>query len=59
MSKQNEQVTNDNMSFIGDKLGFDGKEAYNLLRTNILYSIKRKEKNSRVIGVTSSLQGEG
>ena len=59
MSKQNEQVTNDNMSFIGDKLGFDGKEAYNLLRTNILYSIKRKEKNSRVIGVTSSLHGEG
>lgn len=59
MSKENIRVDENDTSFIGDKLGFEGKEAYNLLRTNILYSVKRKDRNARVIGVTSSVHGEG
>ena len=57
--KDTKQTAMDGMSFIGDKLGFEGKEAYNLLRTNILYAVRRKERTARVIGVTSSLHGEG
>ena len=59
MSKETIRVDDNDTSFIGDKLGFEGKEAYNLLRTNILYSVKRKDRNARVIGVTSSVHGEG
>ena len=59
MSKENIRVDENDTSFIGDKLGFEGKEAYNLLRTNILYSVKRKDRNARVIGITSSVHGEG
>ena len=59
MSKNKDILNVDNTSFIGEKLGFEGKEAYNLLRTNILYSIKRKERTARVIGMTSSVHGEG
>ena len=59
MSKENIRIDENDTSFIGDKLGFEGKEAYNLLRTNILYSVKRKDRNARVIGVTSSVHGEG
>ena len=56
----NTQNVNDNdMSFIGDNLGFEGKEAFNLLRTNILYAVKRKDRSARVVGVTSSVHGEG
>lgn len=59
MSKNNNIHEVNDMSFVGSNLGFEGKEAYNLLRTNILYSIKREGRNARVIGVTSSVHGEG
>lgn len=44
---------------IGADLNFAGKEAYNLLRTNLMFAIRKDEKRARVIGVTSSLHGEG
>lgn len=44
---------------IGNDLSFAGKEAYNLLRTNIMFSVRNEGKRARVIGVTSSLHGEG
>ena len=60
MAKKSAYMNNENdMSFIGEKLGFEGKEAFNLLRTNILYAVKRKDRSARVIGVTSSVHGEG
>ena len=48
-----------NMQFIGDKLNFEGREAYNLLRTNLMFATKRNDRNARVIGMTSSVHGEG
>ncbi len=48
-----------NLQFIGDKLNFEGKEAYNLLRTNLMFATKRNDRNARVIGMTSSVHGEG
>ncbi len=59
MAKKVVRNEENDLDFIGDKLGFEGKEAYNLLRTNILYAVKRKERSARVIGVTSSVHGEG
>ena len=44
---------------IGSKLNFEGREAYNLLRTNLMFATKRNDRNARVIGVTSSVHGEG
>ncbi|MBP5187357.1 MAG: CpsD/CapB family tyrosine-protein kinase [Clostridiales bacterium] len=57
MSENN--INANDMSFVGSNLGFEGKEAYNLLRTNILYSVKREGRSARVIGMTSSVHGEG
>ena len=48
-----------NTSLIGSKLNFEGREAYNLLRTNLMFATKRNDRNARVIGVTSSVHGEG
>ena len=39
-------------------LNFSASEAYKLLRTNILFSLPDEDK-CRIIGVTSSLRGEG
>lgn len=41
-----------------DNLSFAGAEAYKLLRTNILFSFP-EEKKCKIIGVTSSMRGEG
>lgn len=43
---------------IGDNLSFAASEAYKLLRTNLTFSFT-DEDTRRVIGVTSSLKGEG
>ena len=51
--------TDDSNDIIGSKLSFEGREAYNLLRTNLMFSTKRNDRNARVIGVTSSVHGEG
>lgn len=43
---------------IGDHLSFAASEAYKLLRTNLEFSLPN-ESGCKVIGVTSSLRGEG
>ena len=48
-----------NKMLIGSKLNFEGREAYNLLRTNLMFATKRNDRNARVIGITSSVHGEG
>lgn len=51
--------TDNSRAIIGSKLNFEGREAYNLLRTNLMFATKRNDRNARVIGVTSSVHGEG
>ena len=41
-----------------DQLSFSSSEAYKLLRTNLRYTLPT-EKKCRIIGVTSSIRGEG
>lgn len=43
----------------GQYLDFASKEAYNLLRTNIFFSIPDKQGKGKVIGITSSVPHEG
>ena len=40
------------------KLPFDAKEAYKLLRTNVMFTLS-ETKGCRVVGITSSIRGEG
>lgn len=49
---------NDRRKIIGDNLSFSAAEAYKLLRTNLMFSMA-DEDGCKVIGVTSSLRGEG
>ena len=45
---------------IGSNVSFSAKEAYKLLRTNLSYILTEQENSDcHVIGVTSSLRGEG
>lgn len=43
---------------IGDRLNFAASEAYKLLRTNLMFALP-DEKKCRVVGLTSSVSGEG
>ncbi|MBR6484668.1 MAG: CpsD/CapB family tyrosine-protein kinase [Clostridiales bacterium] len=58
MSSNNKRPSHES-GMVGDELSFAGKEAYNLLRTNIMFSVRSEGKRARVIGITSSLHGEG
>lgn len=64
MSKTNETDSKKNDSLpvgtvpIGSKLNFGASEAYKLLRANLLFSASG-ENRCQIIGVTSSVRGEG
>ncbi len=46
-------------SFVGDKLNFEGREAYKLLRTNVFFSLPKDDSGmGKIIGITSSFAGE-
>ena len=50
----------DEVRTIGSNISFAAKEAYKLLRTNLSYILSEKDaEDCHVIGVTSSLRGEG
>lgn len=51
------QPSND-LLMVGENLGFDGVEAFNLLRTNLAFSFSGS-KSCRLIGVTSAIPGTG
>lgn len=48
----------DQKNMIGDHLNFAASEAYKLLRTNLMFSMPDENK-CRIVGVTSSIRGEG
>lgn len=54
---RNEKRENESQ-FIGSNLSFEGTEAYKRLRANLLFSFTDEAK-CHIIGVTSSLMGEG
>lgn len=58
--RQNEihTIDEEQQKMIGENLNFAASEAYKLLRTNLTFSFT-DEDTKRVIGVTSSMKGEG
>lgn len=59
-NKKNTSSQNSEKMMFGNGLSFSAKEAYKLLRTNLLFSLpEAAEGRGRIIGITSSLRGEG
>lgn len=60
LGKKKQMEMQENFETLGGNLSFAAKEAYKLLRTNLAYILTELEdKDCHVIGVTSSLRGEG
>ena len=57
--KKKQEEDKKRAAVLGRYLDFASKEAYNLLRTNILFSIADKQGKGKVIGITSSIPHEG
>lgn len=58
--KKREETPQQDDSLFGSQMTFAAKEAYKLLRTNLMFSLPEQEEGrARIIGVTSSLQSEG
>ena len=56
-TQANEKIEN-KTGMLHNKLGFVATEAYKLLRTNLMFTLP-DEKKCKMVGVTSSLRGEG
>lgn len=56
--KTKKLISHKNVVLVGSEIGFTAAEAYKLLRTKLQFSFS-DEGNCRVIGVSSSLSGEG
>lgn len=57
---EGKHLNNNEQAMFGKNLSFAAREAYKLLRTNLLFALPEKpEGRGHVIGVTSSLRGEG
>ena len=52
------EVKSDEIALLGDQMHFDAKEAYKLLRTNVLFCLPDNTV-CRTIGITSAIRGEG
>ena len=48
----------ENIALLCDKMHFDAKEAYKLLRTNVMFTLPDND-SCRVIAITSPIRGEG
>ena len=60
IKEKNNAVKADASKMFGSNLSFASREAYKLLRTNILFALPDiEEDRAHIIGVTSSLRGEG
>lgn len=58
-NKDKNESTPENIRF-GSKAGYAVREAYNLMRTNLLFAIQSlPAEGGKVIGITSSVPGEG
>ena len=58
INKSEPQSLVDQRKIIGNKLNFASREAYKLLRTNLIFSMCDEDK-CKIIGITSALRGEG
>lgn len=61
MAKKNEKIQSieQQRRTLHKNLNFTASEAYKLLRTNIMFALPSEGSRCRIIGVTSSIRGEG
>lgn len=60
MKSKKTQISDYNYgAFLGKNLSFAASEAYKLLRTNLMFALADSDSSSKVIGMTSSVRGEG
>ena len=60
MSKKRKEENEElNLSLLCSNMRFDAKEAYKLLRTNIMFTLPDNNDGCRVVGITSAIRGEG
>ena len=57
--KKNDFLANESGTMLHKKLSFAATEAYKLLRTNLMFTLTDNEKKCKIVGVTSSIRGEG
>lgn len=57
--KKMEQGDNIDPALLCSNMHFDAKEAYKLLRTNVMFTLPDNNGKCRVVGITSSIRGEG
>lgn len=53
------KIENNNATLLCSNMHFDAKEAYKLLRTNIMFTLPDNNGGCRVVGITSAIRGEG
>lgn len=60
MARKNKKISDASYGImLGDRLNFAASEAYKLLRANLMFALPDGEDDCRVVGVTSSVRGEG
>lgn len=60
MARKNKKISDASYGImLGDRLNFAASEAYKLLRTNLMFALPEGDNDCRVVGVTSSVRGEG
>ena len=53
------KIENNNATLLCSNMHFDAKEAYKLLRTNIMFTLPDNNGGCRIVGITSAIRGEG
>ena len=53
------KIENNNATLLCSNMHFDAKEAYKLLRTNIMFTLPDNNGGCRAVGITSAIRGEG
>ena len=60
MGKKSKKINDQSYGvLLGDHLSFAASEAYKLLRTNLMFALTGTESDCHVVGITSSVRGEG
>lgn len=56
--KKKIDIEDEDIALLGDYMPFEAREAYKLLRTNIMFTLP-SDKPCKVVGITSSIRSEG
>lgn len=58
-NKKRKMIEDLDVTVLCSKMHFDAKEAYKLLRTNVMFTLPDNNNACKVVGITSAIRGEG